>query len=573
MRPSGRARKSARSNLSAYVPRLTEKLGHCLTVCRTVGWCAVAALVLLAAVQAAPARAETRSLKLYNTHTGERAEIAFKKNGRFISSGLVELNRFLRDWRRNESTKMDPELFDLIWEVYQKAGSREHIHVVSGYRSPATNNMLRKRSRGVAKFSQHTRGKAMDFFLPDVKLANLRAIGLRKQTGGVGFYPTSGSPFVHMDTGNVRHWPRMTRKQLAQVFPDGKTIHVPSDGKPMPGYKQALAELKGRGQTDRQIVVATNTPAPSRSPTARSGDSDSRPIRPIAANRSATGTSFIASLFSNKEEDTEGEGGPTPPAAVGRPAAPGAIAANALPGVTPPDKPDFQSPEAEEVAEPVSNEVPILVAALPPVKPRPAAPEPTVVAALPAPAPTDPADAISALTNTPPAQKPAQGAPGGAVLAYASASPREAPRPQLPVFTAGRPQAPAGPAGKELVVAALETGKSGPADLRAFVPQRGASGERPQLSITGSFPREADPFARFASLPDREEPRLLSSDVSTRTEAFADLRHPDQRRLGELFGRPARILVATFDRTVYGTLRTDQFVGPAVVSLPVIASR
>ncbi len=111
-------------------------------------------------------------------------------------------------------TKIDPELLDLVWEVYQKVGASQPIHVVSSYRSPATNNMLRKRSSGVAKNSQHTLGKAMDFFIPGVKLATLRATGLRKEVGGVGYYPRSGSPFVHMDTGSVRHWPRMSRSEL-----------------------------------------------------------------------------------------------------------------------------------------------------------------------------------------------------------------------------------------------------------------------------------------------------------------------------------------------------------------------
>ena len=100
---------------------------------------------------------------------------------------------------------MDPQLFDLLWQVYQQSGSRDYIHVVCGYRSPDTNGTLRRRSRGVAKNSLHMQGKAMDFFIPGVALPKLRAIGLRMQTGGVGFYPTSGSPFVHMDTGSVRH--------------------------------------------------------------------------------------------------------------------------------------------------------------------------------------------------------------------------------------------------------------------------------------------------------------------------------------------------------------------------------
>jgi len=192
------------------------------------------------------AAGQTRTLKLYYIHTGERAQITFKRNGRYDPKGLAQINRFLRDWRRNEPTKMDARLLDLVWEVYQKSGSRDYIHVVSAYRSPATNSMLRSRSKGVAKKSQHMLGKAMDFYLPDVRLKTLREIGMKFQVGGVGYYPTSGSPFVHMDVGGVRAWPRMTRNELARLFPDGKTMHIPADGRPLPGYEQAVADYKRR---------------------------------------------------------------------------------------------------------------------------------------------------------------------------------------------------------------------------------------------------------------------------------------------------------------------------------------
>ncbi len=192
------------------------------------------------------AHAEIRSLNVLNVHTQERANVVFKRDGVYDQKGLQELNRLLRDWRRNEVTRMDPALFDLIWEVYRDAGASQPIHVVCGYRSPATNNMLRSRSRGVAKFSQHMLGKAMDFYLPGVDLSHLREVGMKKQVGGVGFYPTSGSPFVHMDTGSVRAWPRMTREQLVRLFPNGKTAHLPADGNPLPGYQQALAEVEAR---------------------------------------------------------------------------------------------------------------------------------------------------------------------------------------------------------------------------------------------------------------------------------------------------------------------------------------
>ena len=204
-----------------------------------------------------PAAAETRALKLYYLHTSERAEIVYKKNGKFLQDGLKKINYHLRDWRRNEPTKMDPKLLDLVWEIYRESGSRKYIHVVSGYRSPATNEMLRKRGRGVARKSQHTVGKALDFYLPDVNLTKLRRISLRKQDGGVGYYPRSGSPFVHVDTGGVRHWPRMTRKQLLAVFPNGKTLHVPDDRKPLAGYEKAAAEYK-RERASEKIVIATS---------------------------------------------------------------------------------------------------------------------------------------------------------------------------------------------------------------------------------------------------------------------------------------------------------------------------
>ena len=230
------------------------------------GWLRVAlgVVALLTALSAVPAQAQTRSLKLYFLHTGEKATITYKRNGKFIDSGLKEINQFLRDWRRNEPTKMDPNLLDLIWEVYKESGSRDYIHVISAYRSPSTNSMLRKRGRGVASKSQHVLGKALDFYLPDVKLSKLRKIGLRKQLGGVGYYPKSGSPFVHMDTGRVRHWPRMNRRQLVAVFPNGKTLHVPSDGKPLPGFKQAQANYanKIKNRKNIQIVKAEQPKKP-----------------------------------------------------------------------------------------------------------------------------------------------------------------------------------------------------------------------------------------------------------------------------------------------------------------------
>jgi uncharacterized protein YcbK (DUF882 family) len=189
-------------------------------------------------------RESDRTLRLYFPHTGERGEFTFKRNGRYDRREISKINHFLRDWRKEEDADIDPELLDLVWAIYRESGSRDEIHVVSAYRSPQTNAMLRRRSSGVAKRSQHMVGKAMDWFVTDVPLSKLRATAMKMQGGGVGYYPTSGSPFIHTDTGNVRAWPRMSRKQLVALFPNGKTLHLPPDGKPLPGYERALAERR-----------------------------------------------------------------------------------------------------------------------------------------------------------------------------------------------------------------------------------------------------------------------------------------------------------------------------------------
>nr|WP_245265232.1 DUF882 domain-containing protein [Microvirga flocculans] len=199
--------------------------------------------------QDAVANGDTRTLSLYNNNTKESLTVTFRRNGQYDSAALQQLNWFLRDWRRDEPTRMDPRLFDTVWEVYREVGSSAPIHVNSGYRSPHTNSMLRRRSSAVAKNSQHMQGKAMDFYLPDVSSAQLCAIGMRLQNGGVGYYPNAYTPFVHLDVGSVRAWPRMTRDQLARLFPDGKTVHIPSDGKPLPGYELARAEVLAKGGT------------------------------------------------------------------------------------------------------------------------------------------------------------------------------------------------------------------------------------------------------------------------------------------------------------------------------------
>jgi uncharacterized protein YcbK (DUF882 family) len=238
------------------------------------------ALLLIGAgsVHDAAALNETRTLSFHHTHSDEDLTVTFKRDGRYDEEALKKLNHYLRDWRNQDETVMDRQLFDILWEVYRDVDGKKPIQIVSSYRSPATNAMLRRRSSGVARHSQHMLGHAMDFYIPEVRLEQIRYAGLRLQRGGVGFYPTSGSPFVHLDTGNIRHWPRMTHDQLAKVFPDGRTVHVPTDGVPLKGYELARADLEKRGDGGD---VAT-----------------------------ASKQSFFAALFKGKSNDDDEDNGP-----------------------------------------------------------------------------------------------------------------------------------------------------------------------------------------------------------------------------------------------------------------------
>jgi len=210
----------------------------------------LASILMIGAVDAlqnAVAEGDTRTLSFHHMHTGEDITVTFKRDGRYDEAALKRLDWFMRDWRKEQSIHMDPHLFDLLWQVYRETGASQPIQIVCGYRSPGTNAMLRRRSSGVAQFSQHMLGHAIDFYIPGVALADVRAVGLQLQRGGVGFYPTSGSPFVHMDTGTVRHWPSIPRATLVKIFPNGRTVHVPADGHPLPGYALALHEVENHG--------------------------------------------------------------------------------------------------------------------------------------------------------------------------------------------------------------------------------------------------------------------------------------------------------------------------------------
>jgi uncharacterized protein YcbK (DUF882 family) len=145
-----------------------------------------------------------RTLRLTHTHTGERLAIEYFSRGTYLPDAIATVNYFLRDFRTGEVHDIDPELLDLLHGLARETGTDTPFQVISGYRSPATNEMLRHKSEGVAAGSLHMKGQAIDIRLADVALPKLRQAALKARRGGVGYYPASD--FVHVDTGRVRMW-------------------------------------------------------------------------------------------------------------------------------------------------------------------------------------------------------------------------------------------------------------------------------------------------------------------------------------------------------------------------------
>jgi len=147
---------------------------------------------------------DERTLSFYHTHTRQSLTTTFVVDGKFISTALTEINLFLADFRTGDTVEMDADLLNLIYDVRDSLGSDDVYEIISAYRSPATNDMLRQNSSGVARNSQHLLGKAIDVRLRGVDTADLRDAALALKRGGVGYYQSSD--FVHMDTGRLRRW-------------------------------------------------------------------------------------------------------------------------------------------------------------------------------------------------------------------------------------------------------------------------------------------------------------------------------------------------------------------------------
>lgn len=529
------------------MPVRTARKAHSRLLLRAVPRIGLAAFLLLVGsrhANNAVANGDTRTISFQHLHTGEELTVTFKVNGRYDPAALRKIDWLMRDWRRNESIPIEPHLIDVIWEVHRELGGRGAIKIVCGYRAPATNSMLRRRSSGVAQNSLHTTGKAIDFYIAGANLDEMRAAGLRLQRGGVGFYPGSGWPFVHMDVGSVRHWPRMTYEQLAKVFPDGRTVHIPSNGQPLKNYALALADLEKRAS----MRAAPTGTAPRRT--------------------------AIAGLFGfGKANERDADELANVPAAPARPAPPAAIAAAPKP--------------------PLAAPAPVQAAVIPMPKIRPAAPVQTA-AALPAQpaAPAKPARpglyAVAAATPNAVIEQRGywQGRPEDPIENSAARRRNETAAPAEPLatgtigpWTRERPPgevaiAYAAPFEPKAVSAprTAPAARAAPAGLP--VPRAAAVAAGQTVALKGapdqpSVVAHASPPATVTGRAS-DEPWLRALIATPSVQAFMTTTiygAPDYRTLQPLLAPPASAVMMSFSADPHKGMNHARFTGPAVVFL------
>jgi uncharacterized protein YcbK (DUF882 family) len=493
------------------------------------GFAALLLAIGCTSLQNATAEGDTRTITLHHMHTEEDLTITFKVNGRYDEEALKKIDYELRDWRRDETIHMDPRLIDLIWEVHRDVGSSEPIWVVCGYRSPETNAMLRQRSSGVAKFSQHTLGKAMDFYIPGVQLEQLRAVGLYLQRGGVGFYPTSGSPFVHLDTGNVRHWPAVATDQMPRLMAEGQSLHTAAEATEIASNRRqpaVLARLGGaRPAPDRDAVQAAR-PAPVISLAAQADKPSAVPL-PQTKPRMQPATFEVASAESHPVQL--------------RPAQAASLVARPLSSAN-----DIinQRDYWRDVQEPDPGIAPA-TAPLGNAAPRPPASIPTAAVVV---ASADP-EATASLAPWPLPERIDPRA--GGALAYADpTAPVTAQARPAPMGTAiGRPAAP-----PDTTVAVKRVGdrpsviSSGPAAPTAAAPVAAAG-------TTKSGDQFNDPWLRAVILSPSVRDFMSTSTVGL----------PDYRGLAPFLRKPPATVMMTFSNDPQLGMTARQFSGAAVV--------
>ena len=575
------------------VPGLVSRnaLRACATVTLGVGFL----IAISNSTQTVVANGDTRTLSMLHKHTGEEILITFKRNGRYDQDALNKLNWFLRDWRRDEPTRMDPHLFDIVWEVYRSVGAQSQIHVVSAYRSAGTNAMLRRRSRAVAQQSRHITGQAMDFYIPGASMTRVREAGMLLQRGGVGFYPCSANQFVHMDTGSVRHWPKVSRDYLARLFPDGRTVHIPSDGRPMAGFDTALAMVRARGGSASRFYD-------SRADEAVSYDDDDDSARGGVVRQRSSSMGLFAGLFGNRQQQAAPAPQPAAPAPAPAPAAePAPAPAAAAPAQPVPTT--INQPAPGRPVQIVTNAPPRMqIAAAPlPLRAPPAAErlrgnaeeeaEPRLVAApLPAARPAMPGTAV-AQAPEPPTRPTVLAEP--TTVAQAPLPPS---RPQVLAAASAQPTLP------PLITTGEQRGRQAEGEPAPAMALAFASPSQPvtlpgQGSLQGPQPRPAQavraaphapvqaaaapataprPAARPTRVaapamvpPNINGPRgtlVFARQTTDRAVPAAALQAPDPRER-QLLQQPAQVVAMTFSAASPATVPTQRFSGEAVASL------
>jgi uncharacterized protein YcbK (DUF882 family) len=564
----------------------SARLGYC---------CSIAALLIVLGgdrLQTAAASGETRTISFHNTHTKEDLTVTYKRNGRYDEEALKKINHFMRDWREDEPTRMDPHLIDLLWEVHNEVGAREPIWVICGYRSPATNSMLRRRSSGVAKFSQHTQGKAIDFYIPGVPLTEIQSAGLRSQRGGVGIYPSTG--FVHLDTGSVRHWPRMPEAQLAAVVQRGplnarfasdagagpvRTTQVAqaSPEPPSSGPAQLFAKLFGTGGGSRDTEEHEETETVVAKPAPRAGTPTRTTVTVVAPKPVASEprNETISAKFSDKIAAAVPlpRGRPAPPLAAEVAVAPPAAAkpqplqvAAATPRAAP-------KPESYEVAS--ANSQPVRPAQAASLVARASAndiinergfwqgvpkPEPleavsTVARSQPPRPPADIPNTVAEPATTasvwPP--EPADQVAPGSTLAYAAQPSTLASRPAPPMGS-GTPRTLAVvPSNPDTTTVAVKRSDDRPTYV---LPPRGSGANAVRVGD-----RFNDPWMRAMIVSP-------SADTFMKTTLFGV---PDYRHLGPYLLKPASAVKMTFSEDPLAGITSERFSGSAVVFAPIVS--
>jgi len=149
---------------------------------------------------------DIRRIRMYSGRTGESIDTIYWVEGEYIKEALKEINYFMRDWRTDQVKGMDQRNFDIMAAAHNLMDTTDPYMMLSGYRSPQTNAMLRSRSRGVAKNSLHMKGQAADLRLNSRSVGQMARAAKACSAGGVGSY--SRSNFVHMDCGPIRTWGR-----------------------------------------------------------------------------------------------------------------------------------------------------------------------------------------------------------------------------------------------------------------------------------------------------------------------------------------------------------------------------